>query len=117
MQSVEGLYVHGGTAGNALAFSQHYAVKVAMSRHLDIDPWNNYPQIVRADFGDAVTPVGALVANPSAFARHVAANARTAASSGHGRQMMMRADLLQGVDDVALGDGTRPADGKHDVVH
>jgi hypothetical protein len=64
-----------GGGRSMLAFGQHYAMNVAQARHLDIDFWNNWQQFVRADFGEASTPLHALVANPRAFLWHLTMNA------------------------------------------
>jgi hypothetical protein len=65
-----------GGGRTMVAFGQHYAFNVVNARHLNIDSWNNWTQLVRADFGDVSTPFGSLLANWRAFAWHIGANIR-----------------------------------------
>lgn len=71
----------GGRSMNA--FGQHYAFGIARLRHIEIDPWNNWEWFVRADFGDVSTPFAAFLANPGAFAHHVATNGRNLFKSSY----------------------------------
>jgi hypothetical protein len=47
-----------------LAFGQHYAWRAVWDRHLSLDPWLNWEQIVRADFPSAKSLGDALRVRP-----------------------------------------------------
>jgi hypothetical protein len=61
-----------------VAFSQHYAVNVAVAKDLKVNPWSNYVAIAAADFGDAQSFPQALCKNPRAVLWHVSRNAAAA---------------------------------------
>ena len=59
-----------------LAFGQHYGVGVTQRDAAATgDPWLEWPEFLRADFGEVETVPQAARANPAAFARHIAWNA------------------------------------------
>jgi hypothetical protein len=64
-----------GGGRSFIAFGQHYALNVVVSKKLPVNPWVHFVAIVREDFGDARTFGEALRANPRAVLRHVSMNA------------------------------------------
>jgi hypothetical protein len=64
-----------GGGRSFIAFGQHYALNVVVSKKLPVNPWVHFVALVRQDFGDAQTFGQALCANPRAVLRHVALNA------------------------------------------
>jgi hypothetical protein len=57
-----------------LAFGQHYAVHW-VSWHNDLrNPWTNWDDIVKLDFGGATSITQAALANPMAISRHILTN-------------------------------------------
>ncbi len=60
-----------------MAFGQHYGVGVTQrDPAATADPWLEWPEYLAADFGEVASIPGAARANPAAFARHLAWNAR-----------------------------------------
>lgn len=58
------------------AFGQHYALKVALSQHLGMDPWTNWLVIARRAFPHAETIGAAARENPREFIWHLTQNLR-----------------------------------------
>lgn len=54
-----------------VAFGQHYALNWVRWEGDARNPWTTWATIVANDFGDAASPFQALLANPSAVARHI----------------------------------------------
>jgi len=65
----------GGTR-SFVAFGQHCSVNVVHSESLRVDPWNNWEEITKRDFGDAGSALDAWKANPKRFRWHVWTNVR-----------------------------------------
>lgn len=59
-----------------MAFGQHYSVNVVHLEALRVDPWNNWQEITKRDFGDAGSALDAWRANPKRFGWHVWTNVR-----------------------------------------
>jgi hypothetical protein len=64
----------GGGGRSMLAFSQHYALNWVRIHADPRNPWVDYEDIVRANFGEAASPGQAFLANPAAFLTHVFQN-------------------------------------------
>lgn len=53
-----------GGGRSFMAFGQHYALRTVADRHLGINPWDNWQQIVTADFPGATSMADALMMHP-----------------------------------------------------
>ncbi len=58
------------------AFSQHYAFTLTRREHLAGNPWLNFANLVRRDFGGSTTVAQAFLANPKALLAHALYNVR-----------------------------------------
>jgi hypothetical protein len=71
-----------GGARSFIAFGQHYARNVLLSRHDSEPPWSVWESVVAGDFGDAHSVGAAVRNNPRAFAWHVGSNVCTLPRQG-----------------------------------
>jgi hypothetical protein len=91
----------GGTR-SFMAFGQHYSLNVVHSESLRVDPWNNWEEITKRDFGDAGSALDAWKANPKRFEWHVWTNVRNLRSVVFG-MFVPTVDLLRSRLTVVAG--------------
>lgn len=66
----------GGGSRMQMAFGQHYARNWVAWHQTRVNPWAEWESIVRRDFGNCASPGAAMLANPTAMARHLSTNLR-----------------------------------------
>lgn len=57
-----------------LAFGQHYSLNLSKNNPKLINPWTNWEEIIKNDFGNVNTVFSAAIQNPQAFFSHVLVN-------------------------------------------
>jgi len=57
------------------AFGQHFSLNFVRWNNLSINPWTNWPEIVKSVFGEANTIIDAARSNRKEFVRHISHNA------------------------------------------
>lgn len=94
------------------AFASHYALRWSWANPGKLDPWADYPQIMKLVFGDADTVLEALRANPSAFLQHLGANAIGVVENTIAILSGTLADNSPSIKDInpLLNDGIRKAE-------